>query len=408
MKHLKLFFIPVLLFISAMVNAQRISIEEYVGMYKELAIEEMKRTGVPASITLAQGILETENGNSQLVKESNNHFGIKCKEDWKGPTVRHTDDAPWECFRKYSSAEESYKDHSDFLRSRKHYSSLFNLDPSDYKAWAYGLKKAGYATNPQYAQQLIKYIETYNLQQYSLIALGRLPKQEVAFSETKDSVAATVGSEQVAQLSKSDVEQNKTEAIPQNESNAVVYPFGEFKINNAKVIFVRAGISLLAIAERYKISLADLLDFNDLKDSDVLEKDQLIFLQRKRRRGVNRVHIVKANENLYEIAQMEGIQLKALLQYNLLSDSFKQPEIGESLNLQSVAVQMPKLKEVEDNISSEDLSNSTIKTKVHVVAAKETLYSISKKYNVPVNQLINWNRMKGYTVKTGQELIISK
>jgi flagellum-specific peptidoglycan hydrolase FlgJ len=145
-------------------------VNEYIFLYKEIAIQEMKRCGIPASIKLAQGILESGFGNSNLAKKSNNHFGIKCKNEWKGKKVYHTDDLPNECFRKYDSVIESYIDHSDFLRNRKHYEFLFSLDPLDYKSWAYGLKKAGYATNPKYAENLIRIIEEYNLNQYSIIS----------------------------------------------------------------------------------------------------------------------------------------------------------------------------------------------------------------------------------------------
>src|SRR5215467_1623901 len=156
----------------------------YISRYKDLAISEMKRTGIPAAITLAQGIHETEAGTSDLVKRSNNHFGIKCKENWTGQSVSHDDDARGECFRKYAAPEESYRDHSDFLKSRPNYASLFKLDPTDYEAWAFGLKKAGYATNPKYAQVLIKLIRDYNLQDYTLIALGKMKEgDDVAKSE---------------------------------------------------------------------------------------------------------------------------------------------------------------------------------------------------------------------------------
>ena len=144
-------------------NAQRMTPQEYIEKYKDIAIEEMHRSGVPASITLAQGILETESGNSDLVQRSNNHFGIKCKSDWQGESVSHTDDAPNECFRKYSSARDSYADHSNFLKKSGRYSSLFNLAPTDYKGWAQGLKSAGYATNPRYPSILIGNIEKYQL-----------------------------------------------------------------------------------------------------------------------------------------------------------------------------------------------------------------------------------------------------
>ena len=148
------------------VKGQKISQDEYIAKYKNLAIAEMHRSGVPASITLAQGILETESGNSSLVLRSNNHFGIKCKSNWNGPSVSHDDDERDECFRAYGSAEESYRDHSDFLKNSPRYAFLFNYEPTNYKDWAFGLKQAGYATNPRYPDMLIKFIETNNLQQY--------------------------------------------------------------------------------------------------------------------------------------------------------------------------------------------------------------------------------------------------
>ena len=149
-------------------NAQNISAAQYIAQYKDIAIREMKRMGVPAAITLAQGLLESQSGNSDLVKESNNHFGIKCKSTWTSEFVKHDDDEPGECFRKYKTAEDSYRDHSNFLRGSSRYDFLFQLNPTDYKAWAYGLLKAGYATNPRYPEILIKNIETNNLQQYTL------------------------------------------------------------------------------------------------------------------------------------------------------------------------------------------------------------------------------------------------
>jgi flagellum-specific peptidoglycan hydrolase FlgJ len=135
------------------VHAQKQTAREYIEKYKANAIQEMIRSGVPASITLAQGVLETESGNSELVRKSNNHFGIKCHTGWEGDYDFHDDDEKGECFRVYPNAEASYRDHSDFLRSRAHYNFLFSLNPADYEAWAYGLKKAGYATSPTYPQK---------------------------------------------------------------------------------------------------------------------------------------------------------------------------------------------------------------------------------------------------------------
>ena len=142
---------------------------------KILPVREMKRMGVPAAISLAQGILETENGNSDLVKKSNNHFGIKCKSSWTAGSVSHDDDAPGECFRMYKDAVDSYRDHSNFLRGNDRYAFLFKLDPRDYKAWAYGFRKAGYATNPNYPAILIKNIEDNNLEQYTLEGVNEIP-----------------------------------------------------------------------------------------------------------------------------------------------------------------------------------------------------------------------------------------
>ena len=154
----------------------REAIENYIARYRELAIAEMQRTGVPAAIKLAQGIHETTAGTSDLVIRSNNHFGIKCKSNWTGESVTHTDDAPDECFRKYANVEDSYRDHSDFLKNNTRYAGLFRLDPEDYKGWANGLKRAGYATNPKYPLLIIKLIEDYHLQDYSLIALGKMER----------------------------------------------------------------------------------------------------------------------------------------------------------------------------------------------------------------------------------------
>ncbi|MBE2229855.1 MAG: glucosaminidase domain-containing protein [Chitinophagaceae bacterium] len=170
---MKKLFLFILIGGSLAVRAQQSEkILRYIETYKDLAIAEMQRTGVPASVKLAQGIHETQAGTSVLVLKSNNHFGIKCKTGWTGETVSHDDDARGECFRKYQSAEASYRDHSDFLKNSKRYASLFTLAPTDYTGWAEGLKKAGYATNPRYIQALVKLIEEYNLQQYTLQALN--------------------------------------------------------------------------------------------------------------------------------------------------------------------------------------------------------------------------------------------
>ena len=155
------------------VTVTNVTVEEYINTYKYVAMENMKTFGIPASIKLAQGILESGSGTGTLSRSANNHFGIKCAGNWEGESVAFTDDAPDECFRKYNSPLESFTDHSHFLSKRKHYNNLFQLDKKDYKAWAHGLKKAGYATDPKYADKLISIIERYELYQYDNLALGK-------------------------------------------------------------------------------------------------------------------------------------------------------------------------------------------------------------------------------------------
>jgi LysM repeat protein len=338
------FFVLLLLTISSFnVSAQDDeTIKNYINTYKQIAIEEMQRTGVPASIKLAQGIHETTAGTSKLVLKSNNHFGIKCKSNWSGPSVSHTDDAPNECFRKYDDPSESYRDHSNFLKGSPRYGSLFQLDPMDYSAWAYGLKKAGYATNPKYPQIIVKLIENYHLQDYTMIALNKMPvnQEEIAAStnhqaEKKMETAIAVKSES------HDLDKKKTAAtkdLPMKRS----YPSGEFKINETRVVFVKNETSLLSVAQQFNIPLARIFEFNDMEETETLEKDQLIYLQRKRKTGNSEFHIVREGETLYEIAQEEAIRIEALLEYNQLKEGMK-PAAGEQLYLRSSSPGKPRL-----------------------------------------------------------------
>jgi hypothetical protein len=312
----------------------------YVNTYKALAMVEEQRAGIPAAIILAQGLHESEAGTSELVKQSNNHFGIKCKDDWKGQVVYHDDDSRQECFRSYATAADSYRDHSDFLRRSGRYSFLFDLDPADYEGWAYGLKKAGYATNIKYSQILIKLIKDYNLQQYSLIATGKMrPEDEVV-------LVAPGGSPVLAAAVVAPVVERAgpvSGAVSGDvDSLAAMYPVGEFEINKTKVVYAKAGLSLLAIAGQYDIPLGRLLEFNDMKEQDVLEKGQLIFLQRKRRTGVVEYHLVKDGEGIYTICQAEGVRYQDLLEMNQLSPGLE-PAAGERIYLQGSAPSRPRL-----------------------------------------------------------------
>jgi LysM repeat protein len=383
-------------------------IRQYILKFKDIAIEEMQRTGVPAAITLAQGIHETSAGQSVLVLKSNNHFGIKCKAEWNGPSVSHDDDARGECFRKYSSPYDSYKDHSDFLASRSHYSSLFKLNPTDYEAWAYGLKKAGYATNPKYPQILIKLIRDYNLQDYTLIAMGSKSKPDNSNEawvknrdqNTKNTSTSSVAAPVIAQPKK------------------ILYPSGVFKINDTKVVFVNKGTSYLAVAQEYNVQLNRLFEFNDMRPQEVAMDDQLIYLQRKRRTGANQFHTVTDGESLHEIAQVEGIRIENLLSYNFLNGNM-QPQAGERLYLHEKAPAMPKLMTAAAIVTVVSKSNDLAKASdedrnsaagfiIHKVQTKETMYSIAKRYGVAPQDIIKWNELASMDLKIGQQLRIKR
>jgi len=411
-----LFFLLLFTFASRAQNTEVIL--NYINTYKDLAIEEMQRTGVPAAIKLAQGIHETTAGTSDLVLQSNNHFGIKCKDTWTGASVFHDDDSRGECFRKYPSAMESYRDHSNFLKGSDRYSFLFRLDPTDYKDWAYGLKRAGYATNPRYPQVIIGLIEDYHLQDYTLIALGKMPVAENAIAKT------TIENGEKQTEPSFVIKQEETIKQPEKIIDKPSYPEGsEFRINDTRVIYAKKGSSFLAIAQEYNVPLARVFEFNDMAQTEVVNKDQLIYLQRKRKTGNNEFHTIQPGETLYDIAQQEAIRLETLLEYNLLKQDMK-PAIGEKLNLQIKAATMPRLALKENyslysapsgsmamNTSAENTKqtgNSGRATVYYTVQPKETIYAISKKYNVNIDDIVKWNQLSGYNLKTGQQLKIFK
>jgi LysM repeat protein len=418
------FIIFFFLFISAttkILAQKEVDVLAYIATYKDIAMKEMQRTGVPAAIKLAQGIHETEAGKSDLVLKSKNHFGIKCKANWNGEKVFHDDDSRGECFRSYEKPEQSYMDHSDFLRNSPRYAFLFDLDPTDYEGWAYGLRKAGYATNIKYSQILINLIHTYKLQDYSLIAIGRMKESDHMLASGRslipnlapvvETAAIAAGPEAVARVS---------------------YPVGIFNINNTKVVFAEANTPWLVLAEQYDIPLSRLLDFNDLeKDDDLLLKPQLIYLQRKRKVGSAEFHLMKAGEDLYDICQVEGIRFESLLELNHLNGNL-QPATGEKLNLQYAAATAPRLVSEQknklaitkapekgvyrmSNTGTPEQLNSNVSNvaaaseyDTHLVSTRETLYSISKKYGIEPEKIMKWNGLVSMNLKTGQSLIIYK
>ena len=298
MKRLLLVLMTVLLSIGAAKNPKL----DYIDKYSDIAIKEMKRTGVPASITLAQGILESNAGQSVLATKGNNHFGIKCHNDWKGKTMKMDDNAPKECFRVYPNAEASFRDHSDFLRSRDRYKSLFELKQTDYKGWARGLKKAGYATDPGYADKLITLIEDYELYRFDKgVKVSVKPPLEIE-------------EPMVVQL-------EPRPGMKYQESVTFSTARKVYSQNGVPFVYSEAGETYASIAASNGLFLKELLKFNDHEQELALEPGTMVYLARKKAQGpvgVNKYVVEKDGETLRDIAQRFGIRYAALQKLNIV------------------------------------------------------------------------------------------
>ena len=345
-------------------------VKKYIDKYYTLALQEQKRAGIPASITLAQAIHETDAGSSDLMTKANNHFGLKCKSDWKGETYIHSDNTPNECFKKYKTAQESYKDRSDHRKKNDRYASLFTYSITDYAAWAIGLKTCGYATNQQYSVKLIKIIEDYHLQEYTYMAIeganaknypvegntaiNKKPVRksadvDVEDNDKTDSLRKIVDSMRIAMTTKlSTTHKDNTKAIPDNPkatkipkaktnddpktenneekiSSATDKVFDSGKIvviNGLKAFYAYKDEMLLKYAVKYKIRYPHLLELNDLPDAP-LQNNMPIYIEKKLASGTHTRHTVKKNENMQLIAQEEGMMLKRLYQLNKIEPKRK-------------------------------------------------------------------------------------
>jgi LysM repeat protein len=314
----KILFVTSVLFIQtafAQPASKRITRSEYIETYKNEAIKEMYRGGVPASITLAQGILESGDGNSPLARYANNHFGIKCHSSWTGETFIQDDDAKDECFRKYKTALESFADHSEFL-NRKRYASLFDLKITDYKGWAKGLKAAGYATNPKYPQLLIRIIEENDL---------------AKFDKMKSDKAGKGKKEKAKKDKKSKVDEPKVIANSKKRGN---HPT-KLHENNIRYIEVKPEDSFEKIAEEFNMGVWQLHKYNDLNKERELFDTGVLFLQPKRRKAQEEYHIARTGETMWDISQQYGIKLRKLLKKNRLYDG-DSPKQGDKIYLQKV------------------------------------------------------------------------
>lgn len=287
--------LSVLLSLNASLLAQKkISREEYIEEYKDIAILEMKRSGVPASITLAQGILESDAGNSRLAREGNNHFGIKCHKSWSGRKMYHDDDAKDECFRKYRNPIESFRDHSNFIASGQRYASLFKLSPTDYRGWAKGLKRAGYATSKTYDRDLIRIIETYELDKYD----SRKGRKQLNLTETK-------------------VEWEDVEDFVINLTQREIK-----EKNRVEYIIVKRNDTFFSLSKELEMMQWEFYKYNDIDRDYDLQGGEILYLQPKRNKASrdHKIHTVQEGESLRDISQMYAVKLKRLLKYNNFSE----------------------------------------------------------------------------------------
>lgn len=296
-------------------NVNYVSLErkDYIERYKDLAIVEMQRSRIPASITLAQALLESDNGNSTLARKANNHFGIKCHSNWKGPKVHHDDDRRGECFRKYKTVYESYADHSDFIVRGARYAFLFELSPTDYKSWAKGLQKAGYATSRTYASMLIRIIEDNQL--YVFDQGGTL-----TFEEPVN-------------------EADSEEVVLGDVDNFQIYPNKHrvYSKNRIDYIIVKKGDTFKSITEELGMLPWELYKYNEIDEGAKLVEGQILYVQPKRNKAEHGFdfHTVQEGETMYSISQMYGIKLTKLYEKNLMEEG-TEPEVGQKLWLRKI------------------------------------------------------------------------
>ncbi len=290
--------------------------QEYIDVYAQLAIQEMNEFHIPASITMAQACLESGNGNSILAQEANNHFGIKCNSSWKGPSVRKDDDSSNECFRKYKTALESFRDHSKFLTGGLRYQFLFDYKIADYRKWAYGLKKAGYATDPQYPERLIKIIEEFQLHKLDAYynSTTRYVKPE-RFATTP--IAKHKGKSGIGEFS--------------------INPYATRKVerrNGAKAFFATAGDTYEQIAAEFSLKEWEIYKYNDVEKGARPEAGSIVFIQSKSGsapRG-NEFHIIRQGESLWSVAQWYGVRMSSLYRKNRMNPG-EEPKPGERISL---------------------------------------------------------------------------
>ena len=368
-KGLLLFLIGLSSIIGAAGQSQ---IESYIAQWAPTAVREMYRSGVPASITLAQGILESRYGLSTLAADGNNHFGIKCHKDWTGKKQYYDDDAKGECFRVYDTADESFRDHSDFLRYRDRYKFLFDFETTDYKSWAYGLKKAGYATDPGYPGKLIKYIEDYKLYEYDTMELASVDglerkaesmteaagkevkpedhavkvkekenakqnKKSVKASKKKKKKKASVEDELTGEIPKSPLALEEPKRIDKSQLEEFKFSLSREAYSKNGVPFVTSqeGETYATIAARYGLFLKEILKYNDLAAPQELLPGTVVYLQSKKnqsQKGLEKFIVDDDSQSLRDICQRFGVKMSSVMKMNGFSAGY-QPGEGDTILL---------------------------------------------------------------------------
>lgn len=391
-------------------SAQKMSTQQYIEEYKYAAMQEMKIYGIPASVTLAQGILESASGNSKLAKDCNNHFGIKCRKNWTGSFCLADDDAPDECFRGYTNAMESYRDHSLFLKGASRYDFLFNMPATDYRAWAHGLRQAGYATNPAYGDIIVGVVERYRLSMYdSMLVLG------------------------------------EDYSSPDTAAGRLI------QMHGLPAIIVSKSRNPEDIARLYDMGVWQIYKYNDLKRGEELKPGEILYLKPKKRKGDEKYHMVKEGETLRDISQQHSVKLKYLEKFNhvMASQSLKPGEViylrdkRQKDSLQKTVIDRMPVPTIEKDTAwkNNEFLRKDDKDKVisgtqqeglptgktsytgkttyldiypanrvsyHTVLAGETVYSISRLYNISVDSVINWNHLANANIRVGQELRVNR
>lgn len=374
-------FCAALLFVGSEKAVAQTPQEQYIKKWAPTAVQEMYRSGVPASITLAQGLLESRWGQSALAAEGNNHFGIKCHNDWKGKSMKVDDDAKGECFRVYDSAEESFRDHSDFLRYRDRYKFLFDLKPTDYKGWAYGLKKAGYATAPTYAESLIKYIEKYNLYEYDTLTSAEAEALANSY-EKPEKVSASSSADKPSKASSVKTSKSRSGKVSSAKSSRAArkaarkarkhssksseeidyghLPASPLSIEEPKKItsgryeevqfslhreaYSKNGVPFItsiedetysSIAKSYDLTLREILRFNDLQGDRELKPGTIVYLQAKKNRsekGLDKYIVGSDGESLWDICQRFAVKMSSVCKMNGFDENY-QPREGDTIVL---------------------------------------------------------------------------